>query len=424
MKLYDDDDYNEGRGSGSNITYIYMALIMSTIILGVTALVFWVNRSNNRSDGSGYAAAVAQREARMAEESSTPAVNNTENAISSSKVTSDELDIWTLPDTGRESSSSKSSNNGTVTNQTTGEVVVDGSTSSGTNDNTTTAEELVSGKTSTYDMTEKESIKDSESEEDSEEDEEEEDRIQVVHSDGTKEWIDIDEDLSKNSYDFANLKYQTPVMKYYVDGKIASWFGVSITASQGDVDFSKLKKAGCDFCMIKVGARGYSSGIIVMDENYETNLEAAEDAGLDIGVYFCSQAVTKSEAREEAEVLLDAIEKYDVNYPVVFMMDDVEDDMARIDALDISERTDIARTFMKEIADAGYTPMLYGDLEWLLTMLDLEKLDSYDVWYAQDGDEPDYPYVFGMWQYDSDGTIKGISEDTAMSISFVDYSKK
>ena len=175
--------------------------------------------------------------------------------------------------------------------------------------------------------------------------------------------------------------------------------------------------------MIKVGARGYSSGNIVMDENFETNLKDAKKAGLNIGVYFCSQAVTKSEAREEAEVLLDAIESYTVKYPVVFVMENINDDMARIEALDMQERTEIAKVFLEEIEDADYTPMLYGDKEWLMTMINLEKLEKYDIWLAQDGDKPDYPYQFGMWQYDSDGSIKGISGDVAMSISFVDYAK-
>ena len=61
MKLHDDDYFEEERSGGTNMTFVYMALIMSTVILGVTALVFWLNQSGSRSDGSGYAAAVAQR---------------------------------------------------------------------------------------------------------------------------------------------------------------------------------------------------------------------------------------------------------------------------------------------------------------------------------------------------------------------------
>ena len=213
-------------------------------------------------------------------------------------------------------------------------------------------------------------------------------------------------------------------MEYTVDGKAASWFGVDISSNQGNVDFDKLKKAGCNYCMIKVGARGYASGKIVMDENFEKNLEEAEKAKLNIGVYFCSQAVTKDEVREEAEVLLDAIEDFDINYPVVFVMENIEDDMARIEALETRERTNFARIFMDEIEDAGYKPMFYGNKEWLMTMLDLEELEDREVWLAQNGDKPDYPYEFTMWQYETEGSVNGIDGDVALSISFKDYSKK
>lgn len=438
MKQHD-DYYEEEHGSGSKITYVYMALIMSTVILGVTALVFWANQSRSKSDGSGYAAAVAQKEAKEAEATQRQEANASNRVIEESKLTANDLDIWTLPDTGREKNNSTSSkNNGTVTNQTTGETVIDGSSNS--SDKSTTADELTNGKTSVYDMTTKEDVngdkksesdkdktdKEKDADEDDEEEDEDEDketRIQVRHADGTKEWVDINEDIPRNKYDFSKLTYQKPFMNYYEDGKPVSKCGVDISANQGDVDFDKLKSAGCDFVMLKAGARGYSSGNIVSDANFQDNLKAAKKAGLDIGVYFCSQAVSKSEAREEADELLDAISGYSVKYPVAFVMENVDEDMARIEALDMADRTQVAKAFMDRVEDAGYHPMIYGDKEWLLTMVDMEELQDYDVWFAQDSDEPEYPYAFGMWQYDSDASIKGITGDAALIMSFKDYAK-
>ena len=439
MKLHD-DYYEEEHGSGSRITYVYMALIMSAVILGVTALVFWANQSRSKSDGSGYAAALAQKEAKAAEAGKKSDANASGNVLEDSKLTSNDLDIWTLPDTGREKNNTSSNkNNGTVTNQTTGETVVDGSSNtSGSAGKSQTADELSNGKTSVYDMTAREDVngdkkedtakKDQEKDEDKkdeedEKDEEEETRIQVKHADGTKEWVDINEDISRNKYDLSKLTYQKPFMNYYEDGKLVSKCGVDISANQGDVDFGKLKSAGCDFVMLKVGARGYSSGNIVSDENFQDNLKAAKKAGLDIGVYFCSQAVSKAEAREEADELLDAISGSSVKYPVAFVMETVDDDMARIEALDMADRTQVAKAFMDRVEDAGYKPMIYGDKEWLLTMVDMENLQDYDVWFAQDSDEPEYPYEFGMWQYDSDASVKGISGDATMIMSFKDYAK-
>lgn len=427
MKLQNDGYYEEEHGSGSKMIYVYMVLIMSVVILGVTALVFWTNNNRSKNDGSGYAAAVAQRDAQTAQ-SGNPAAGAEASVISENKLTSDDLDIWTLPDTGRKKGGSKSNkNNGTVKNQTTGETVIEGSSEESSGDKAATADELANGKTSVYDKPDKENIKDEKETEDQKEgsssDKYEDGRIQVKHADGTKEWVDISSELERNDYNYSNLKYQKPVMNYYEEGKIVSKCGADISANQGDVDFAKLKKAGCDFVMIKIGARGYSSGNIVLDEKYKENLKAANKAGLDIGVYFCSQAVSKSEAREEADELLDVIADYNVKYPIAFVMETVENDMARIEALDIEDRTSIAKAFLDRVYDEGYNAMIYGDKEWLLTMVDMERLSGYDVWYAQDGKEPDYPYEFGMWQYDSNASVNGVSGKVAMSISFTDYTR-
>ena len=439
---FNNDFYEEDTNSGPNMTVIYMVLIMSTVILGVLAIVLWANKGMNHNNGSGYAKALAQKQEReqqtMITEGEVPAAASAGDTLTSGNLTSDQLDIWTLPDTGREKQTASSGrNNGTVTNQTTGEVVIGGSDSKDENTKTATADELAKGKTSVYDMTEKENLKedekaskdskkddDKETKDDEEDKEDDEDRIQITHSDGSKEWVDIDEDIKKNTYDFSNLKYQEPIMRYYVDGKVASCFGVDISSNLGDIDFEKLKNAGCEFCMIKIGSRGYSSGNIVFDEKYKDYLSGAKKAGLNIGVYFCSQAVSKNEAREEAEELIAAIEDYPVKYPVAFVMESIEDDMAGIEMLDTEERTKIAKAFMDEVKDAGYMPVLYGDKEWLLTMLDMEELEKYDVWYAQDGNKPDYPYEFKMWQYKSEGKVNGISQNVPLIMSFTDYSKK
>ena len=110
--------------------------------------------------------------------------------------------------------------------------------------------------------------------------------------------------LPKNEYDFTNLVCQSDVMKYYVDGKQASYSGVDISKLQDYVDFGKVKKAGIDFVMLRVGARGYGTGQLILDDYFSDNLKRATDAGLNVGAYFFSQAITKEEAVEEANMVL------------------------------------------------------------------------------------------------------------------------
>ena len=394
-----------------NMTLIYMALIMSAVILVVVGLMFLVNKPT-----SGSKVNHAQQIAAAKEVSQTQAVVDSVNAlVSGSTLTSNQLDIWNLPDTGRKDDTIvDNGKNGTVTNQTTGETVIEGSKSQ---DSENTAEALTQGKTEVYDMTKKESMQDGDSMDDGK-------HTLVTYQDGSTEWVEINDKLAANSYDTAQFVYQNPEMKYYVNGKQASWFGVDISGKQGIVDFEKLKGAGVDFVMIKVGGRGYSSGNIVLDSSYKDYMNGAKNAGLGIGVYFYSQAVDKDEIYEEADTLLELIKDYPIKYPVVFDMESVEGDVARTDALDVSTRTELARIFLKTIKAEGYTPMLYGDKEWLVTKLDLEKLQDYDVWLSQEADTPDYPYEYTMWQYNKSGTVSGISGTAGLNISLVNYSGK
>jgi GH25 family lysozyme M1 (1,4-beta-N-acetylmuramidase) len=242
--------------------------------------------------------------------------------------------------------------------------------------------------------------------------------------DGKEEWLLISPYLPKHEYDFTKLVCQSELMKYYEDGRQISFVGADISKYEDYVDFVKLKKAGVQFVMLRVGARGYSSGQLVLDECFTDNIKRATDAGLQVGVYFSSQAITSEEATEEAEMVLENISDYQITYPVAFDMEFVENDTARIENLSKAEKTEIAKTFLDAIAEKGYKTMLYGDKEWLLKEIDMSKLTAYDVWLSQIQDVPDYPYRFTMWQYTKAASVDGIAGYADLNVSFIDYSEK
>lgn len=246
----------------------------------------------------------------------------------------------------------------------------------------------------------------------------------VKYADGREEWVLISPYLPKHEYDFTKLVCQSDLMKYYEDGKKTSYVGVDISKFQDYVDFVKLKKAGIEFVMIRVGARGYGTGQLILDEYFSDNIKRASDAGLEIGVYFTSQAITEDEAREEAKMVKDNLGDYKLTYPVAFCMERVENDTARTETLTREQKTSIAKAFLEDIAAAGYKTMIYGDKEWLIKEIDMSKLTAYDVWLSQNEDIPDYPYKFAMWQYNFDGAVDGIAGYVNLNISFINYSEK
>lgn len=246
----------------------------------------------------------------------------------------------------------------------------------------------------------------------------------IINDNGEEEWVKINNKIEKHQYDFTNLASQSQLMKYYKDGKACSFVGVDVSKYQEYIDFNKVKKAGIDFCMIRVGARGYGTGQLVVDEYFEDNINNALDAGLDVGVYFFSQAITEEEAMEEANLVIEKIKDYDITYPVAFDMEYIENDTSRVEQLDKSQKTAVTRAFLDTIRNAGYTPMVYGKKEWLIQKVELVLLSEYDIWLSQYEDIPDYPYKFSMWQYSNKGTVDGISGKVDLNISFIDFSEK
>lgn len=246
----------------------------------------------------------------------------------------------------------------------------------------------------------------------------------LTYADGTEEWVLINPYLEQNTYDYTKLQKKADKMSYYDNGRSVSYLGVDLSKYNGEVDFVALKEAGVEFVMLRLGSRGYGSGQIMLDENFEENMKKATDAGLEIGVYFFSQAITAEEAVEESNFIIQTLANYKITYPVAFDMEYVENDKARIEALSRDEKTAVAKAFLQNTKVAGYQPLIYGTKEWLIKQIDLTKLTEYDIWLSQQKDMPDYPYKFQMWQYSLEGEISGVNGDVGLNISFVDYSEK
>lgn len=249
--------------------------------------------------------------------------------------------------------------------------------------------------------------------------------ILVSYKDGTQEWIEIDEKLTKHSYDFTKLKATNGKMVYYEGNKKISRLGVTLSAENGDVDFEDLKADGVDFVMLKVGTRGYETGLITLDEAFASNIQKAKEAGLKIGVYFCSQAVTVEEVVEEVEFIANQLIPYEITYPVAYRIESVSYDAARTDILDKEKKTQMAETFLSEMEKAGHDVIIYADQNWILTeVLTKELLDKYEIWLSDQSPVPKFPYQFKMWEYAQGETALGVNGDVSYTISFIDYAQR
>ncbi len=243
----------------------------------------------------------------------------------------------------------------------------------------------------------------------------------LVYQDGA-EYIFLPQDgsLPHNELDASLLSWVGDRAVYSQDGKTALT-GVDVSVYQGKIDWEAVAADGIDFAMIRLAYRGYGSGSLMVDEYAEINLAGATAAGLDIGAYIFSQATTVEEALEEADLVINMLKDYDVTYPVVFDMEEIHEEEARVDNLTIAQRTEITDAFCKAIKKEGYTPMIYGNTRWLAGRLDLRQLKDYDIWYAQYYHTFQFPYAFTMWQYTDSGTVAGIEGEVDLNLCFKTY---
>ena len=249
-------------------------------------------------------------------------------------------------------------------------------------------------------------------------------KTKVTLRDGTEEWVTISNYIAKNTIDVTGLKMTGQVMEYYREDRKNSFFGVDLSRSNGGVNFRTLKKNGVDFVMLKVGGRGYESGTVTLDEYFYQNLVNARDAGLQVGLYFYSQAVSIEEAGEEVAAIVDAVGDQEITYPIAIDMEYVQEDTSRVEKLTKEQRTSVTKAFCDMVRAAGYTPMIYGNKEWLIKEINLAKLADVDIWLSQMEEIPDYPYRISLWQYKRDGVLDGVSGTVNLNISFIDYTMK
>lgn len=232
--------------------------------------------------------------------------------------------------------------------------------------------------------------------------------------------LDVLEGVPVNTYDLDQFvrDEETGRMTYAAED-LETLVGIDVSSWQRNIDWEAVAADGVDFAIIRVGYRGYTQGIVYEDAYFERNIQGALDAGLDVGVYFYSQAITEEEAIEEAEFVLERIEGYDITFPVVFDWELPDDEEARTNGLDNDILTLCALRFCETIEAAGYEPAVYF-YTWLgYFQYDLSQFAQYGFWYA--GTYPTFYYHFQMWQYSSTSVVAGISTGVDMNIGFVDY---
>ncbi len=208
-----------------------------------------------------------------------------------------------------------------------------------------------------------------------------------------------------NAWKKVNGVYQMP------DGSAINnvlFRGIDVSRWQGDINWSQVAADDVSFVMLGTRSKG------AVDPYFHRNIQQASAAGVKVGVYIYSLAMTPEMAVEEANFVLNLIHDYPVSYPVAFDMED-----STQGALSKDELAAIANAFCGRISEAGYYPVIYANDNWLANKLDMSKM-NYPVWVARYSAKPAYQNPV-MWQATSTGAVNGISGNVDIDFQFRDF---
>ena len=223
--------------------------------------------------------------------------------------------------------------------------------------------------------------------------------------------------VDENVFDMARIYYEDG-RAGYEDEQYGAVTGIDVSEFQGEIDWKAVKADGVDFAIVRVGGRFMQSGKLYDDSYFERNVEGALAAGLQVGVYFFSQAISPEEGVEEAEYILSRIEGYDITMPIVMDWEHLNGSDSRVYGVEPERVTAAIRAFSDRIREAGYEPMVYMNSYCGYIKMDLRELNDVGFWFAQYTPVPVFRYHFDMWQYTDQGQVDGITGNVDRNLYF------
>ncbi|MBQ4634270.1 MAG: hypothetical protein IJO27_00090 [Bacilli bacterium] len=227
--------------------------------------------------------------------------------------------------------------------------------------------------------------------------------------------VAIDSSGNETSEDFKlkvqeKTQTQTPQKSYYyledlikVHKGENTMIGIDVSSWQGDIDWQKVKNAGVEFAMIRIGYGQDKNDKNIFDSKFKTNLKKAKESGVLVGIYFYSYAKTKYDALKQAKWIIEALDGESLDLPIAFDWEIWSNfNSYKINFHDLNE---IARTFIEEIENNGYQAMNYGSAFF---MNRIWNIPEHETWLAHYTNKTSYTKPYYIWQLSNIGIVPGI----------------
>lgn len=239
-------------------------------------------------------------------------------------------------------------------------------------------------------------------------------------------WQEID----GNSYYYNGYGEAVTGLKN-IDGKLyyfnqhgvkARSLGIDVSFYNEGINWSAVKAQGIDFAIIRVGGRGWETGLLYDDVCFQQNINGARAAGLKVGVYFYSTAIDAVEAVQEASLVLKRLNGTALDYPIFIDVEQSGDyPYGRSDGLSKTARSEIVNAFCMTVINSGYRAGVYSGQNFFQNHIDHSSLTQYYIWlasYTSNNRLPAFSGHYDMWQFTDGGVVNGIRGCVDMNAIF------
>ena len=192
--------------------------------------------------------------------------------------------------------------------------------------------------------------------------------------------------------------------------------GVDVSEHQEEIDWERVRADGVSFAILRIGFRGNTVGGLNVDESFATNYVNARNAGLSVGVYFFSQAISEAEAKEEAAYVLRLLDGIPLDLPVFFDWEEAVD--GRTAGKASSDVGAWSLVFCKAIDAGGYDAGVYFNQQYGYSIMHLENLTDYAFWIAEYQDNQSFAFQADYWQFTGQGHVDGIDMVVDMNLMY------
>lgn len=243
--------------------------------------------------------------------------------------------------------------------------------------------------------------------------------VEVLDGTGGTMWVAEAASLTPFGREPTNFNVTDQIPTYSGEDQLTMRRGVDVSEHQQQIDWQQVAASGVDFALIRCGWRSYGGGVLNEDAYFRQNIQGALDAGLDVGVYFFSQALNIVEAAEEAVYTLHLIEGYNVTLPVFFDWEPLPYEGSRSADVDGAVVTAACLEFCELVEAAGYEPGMYSYNKLAYFTYDLKQLAGITLWMGDPGTKPIFYYDHDFWQYSYTGTVPGITVDVDLDAMYI-----